>query len=149
MMSGAFDFWTGELTVDTGAKLAPRRTTRADLIAAGWTTLDSQSDWETLSVNKIMIWGHSFAVSARFHEGRFVAIDCLWNDGSILKQDWSATEDDLIREEKTLSTLIASKGQTAPAVTSLGVDAFGFSWGTISVRADPRSMMVLLSIAYT
>ncbi|MFM0044837.1 hypothetical protein [Paraburkholderia sediminicola] len=149
MMSSVFDFSTGELSVSTGIVLAPGRTTVSDLITAGWTTLDTRNGWETFSTDTMMIWRHSFAVSARFHEGKFVAIDCLWKDGSIRKQDWSATDEDLIREKKTLSKLILSEAQTTPVATSQGVDTFAFTWGTISVRADPRSMMVLLSIAYS
>ncbi|MFM0637380.1 hypothetical protein PQQ63_11820 [Paraburkholderia metrosideri] len=100
MMSSVFDFSTGELSVSTGIVLAPGRTTVSDLITAGWTTLDAHNGWETFRIDTMMISRHSFAVSARFHEGKFVAIDCLWKDGSIRKQDWSATDEDLIREKR-------------------------------------------------
>lgn len=148
-MSGTFNFSTGELDVGTGLVLAPGPTTVPDLIAAGWKALNDSHPLRASSVDEIVIWRHSFAVSARFHEGKFVAIDCLWNDGCIRKQDWSATNDDLVREKKTLAKLIMTEAQTTRVATSQGVDSFVFSWGTISVRADPQSMMVMLTIAYT
>lgn len=148
-MSVIFNFSTGELDVGTGLVLAPGRTTVADVTGAGWKALDARNGRESFSVDEIMIWRHSFAVSARFHEEKFVAIDCLWNDGSIRKQDWSATDDDLVREKKTLAKLIMKEAQTTRVATSQGVDSFVFNWGTISVRADPRSMMLTLTIAYT
>jgi hypothetical protein len=149
MMSSVFDFPSGELDLGTGLVLRPGRTSVSDLVAAGRASLDSRNGWETFSVKEMMIWRHSFAVSARFREGRFIAIDCLWRDGSIHKQDWSATDDDLIREKETLSKLIMSQAQAAPVATAQGVDMFAFDWGAITVRADPRSMMVLLSIAFS
>jgi len=88
-------------------------------------------------------------VTARFREGKFVSIDSVWNDGSIRKKDWSATDDDLLRERKTLAKLIMKEAQTTPVATSLDVDSFAFCWGTVSVRADPWSMIVMLTIAYT
>lgn len=148
-MLGTFNFLTGELDVGTGLVLAPGRTTVPDLVAAGWKALDARNGWESFSVDEIVIWRHSFAVSTRFREGKFVAIDCVWKDGSIRKQDWSATDDDLVREKKTLAKLIMTEAQTTRVATSQGVDSFVFNWGTISVRADPRSMMVMLTIAYT
>jgi hypothetical protein len=39
--------------------------------------------------------------------------------------------------------------ETTRVATSQGVDSFVFNWGTTSVRADTRSMMVTLTIAYT
>jgi len=149
MMSGIFNFATGELDIGTGLVLAPGRTTAADVIEAGWKALDARNGWESFSVDEIIVWGHSFAVGARFYEGRFAAIDCLWNDGSIRKQDWSAIDDDLIREKKTLVKLIMKEAQTTRVATSQGVDSFVFNWGMISVRADLRSMIVTLTIAFT
>ncbi|MBT2791702.1 hypothetical protein [Paraburkholderia strydomiana] len=148
-MSSTFCFLTGVLDVCTGLVLTPGRTTISDLTGAGWKALDARNDWETFSVNDMLMWRHSFAVSARFHKGTFARIDCLWNDGSIRKQDWSATEDDLVREKKTLVKLIMTEAQTACVSTSRGVDSFAFNWGTISVCADLRSLIVMLSIAYT
>lgn len=129
MMSSVFDFASGELDLGTGFVLTPGRTSVSDLVSAGWTPLDSRNGWDSFSVKEMMIWRHSFAVSARFHDGRFVAIDCLWRDGSIRKQDWSATDGDLIREKTTLSKLIMSQAQAAPVATSQGVDTFAFDWG--------------------
>ncbi|MBT2792759.1 hypothetical protein [Paraburkholderia strydomiana] len=148
-MPGTFNFSSGELDTGTGLVLAPGLTAVAEVIKAGWRPLDAQNGWNSFAISELVMWRHSFAVSARFHPDRLALIDCLWKDGSIRKQDWSATEDDLLREKKTLVKLIMKEAQTTPAATSLGVDTFAFNWGTISVRADPRSMMVLLTIAYS
>jgi hypothetical protein len=148
-MSSTFNFSTGTLDVGAGLVLAPGRTAPSDLIAAGWKALDARNNWETFSVREMVIWRHSFAISARFHKGTFARIDCLWNGGSIRKQDWSATDEDLVREKKTLAKLIMTEAQTTRVATSQGVDSFAFNWGTISICADPRSMMVMLSIVYT
>jgi|SRR4051812_40713717 hypothetical protein len=97
MMSGIFNLSTGELDVGTGLVLAPDRTTVADVTGAGSKALDARNGWESFSTDEIIIWRHSFAVSAHFYEGRFAAIDCLRNDGSIrnrtgrrLMTTWSA-----------------------------------------------------------
>ncbi|TGP44924.1 hypothetical protein EN871_10130 [bacterium M00.F.Ca.ET.228.01.1.1] len=148
-MATHFSFSTGELDAGKGLVLAPGRTTAQDVIEAGWRALDAHNGWESFANDKIVIWRHSFAVSARFHSGDLVQIDCIWKDGCILKQDWSATDDDLLREKKTLAKLIKEEAQTTPVATSLGADTFAFQWGTISVRADQRSMIVLVSIGYS
>lgn len=148
-MSATFNFSNGVLDVGTGPVLAPDCATVSDLVGAGWKALDAQNGWESFSVDELMIWRHSFAVAARFQEGKFAVIDCVRNDGNIRKEDWSSTDDDLICETKTLVKLIMTEAQTTPVATSQGVDPFVFNWGTISVRADPRSMMVMLTITYS
>lgn len=147
-MSATFNFSSGELDTGTGLVLAPGVAAAADAAKANWKPLDARNGWTSFGSSELLIWRHSFAATARFHPDRLALIDCLWKDGSIRKQDWSATDDDLLREKKTLVKLLTKEAQTTPAATSLGVDTFPFSWGTISVRADPRSMMVMLSIAY-
>jgi len=148
-MPATFNFSSGELDTGTGLVLAPGLSTAADVIKADWRPLDGHYGWTSFATSELVFWRHSFAVSARFDQDRLGLIDCLWNDGSIRKQDWSATEDDLLREKKTLVKLIMQESQATPAATSLGVDTFLFNWGTVSVRADPRSVMVLLTIAYS
>ena len=148
-MSTHFSFAAGELDAGKGLVFAPGRTRVQDVIEAGWRALDAQNGWESFATDKLVIWRHSFAVSARFHLGSLAQIDCIWKDGSIRKQDWSATDNDLLREKKTLAKLIKEEARTIPVATSLGADTFAFEWGTISVRADQRSMLVLLSIGYS
>lgn len=76
-------------------------------------------------------------------------LDLLWRDGSRLKEDWSATDEDLLKEKKALAKLISTEADTTAVATSLGVDTFAFNWGTVSVRADQRSMLVMTSIHYS
>jgi len=147
-MQATFNFSSGELDTGNGLVLGPGMAGAAEVIKADWKPLDARNGWNSFAVSELMIWRHSFAVTARFHPDRLALIDCLWKDGNIRKQDWSATEEDLLQEKKTLVRLIMKEAQTTPAATSLGVDTFAFNWGTLSVRADPRSMMVMLSIAY-
>lgn len=105
-MSTHFSFAAGELDAGKGLVFAPGRTRVQDVIEAGWRALDAQNGWESFATDKLVIWRHSFAVSARFRLGSLAQIDCIWKDGSIRKQDWSATDDDLLREKKTLAKLI-------------------------------------------
>ncbi|PRY03119.1 hypothetical protein [Paraburkholderia sp. BL25I1N1] len=92
-MSGTFNLSNDALDIGTGPVLAPDCTTVLDLAGAGWKALDAQNGWESFSVDELIIWRRSFAVAARIQEGKLAAIDCIWNDGSIRKEDWSATDE--------------------------------------------------------
>jgi hypothetical protein len=65
------------------------------------------------------------------------------------KIDWSATEDDLVKEKKTLSKMIAAESQSPCVSSSIGADTFDFNWGTLTVHVDLCSMSVTTSVAYT
>ena len=147
-LQGAFSFSTGELRVENALTLAPGHTRQADLTAAGWDQCDSQSEWEASGVRWVSIWGRWFSITAHFHNKELTVVDLIWRDGSLLKEDWSATDEDLLKEKKTLAKLISTKAETLAVATSLGVDTFEFDWGVVSVRADPRSQMVTTSIHY-
>jgi len=75
-MPATFNFSSGELDTGTGLVLSPGLTATADVTEAGWRPLDAQNDWNSFAISKLVIWRHSFAVSARFHPGRLVLIDC-------------------------------------------------------------------------
>src|SRR5258708_16735646 len=147
-LQGAFSFSTGELRVEDALTLAPRRTHQADLTAAGWDQHDSQSEWEASGVSWVSIWRHWFSVAARFHNEELAMIDLTWRDGSILKEDWSATNGDLLKEKTTLAKLISTEAETTAMAASLRGDTFQLDCGLVSLRAHPRSQMVTTSIHY-
>lgn len=144
-----FDFFTGTLTIDASTILFHGRPSPDELPLTGATELAKYGEWENYGIKSVKVWGKTFGVTARYCNKKLAMVDFVWVDGVAKKIDWSATEDDLVKEKKTLSKMIASEAQAPRLSSTIGADTFVFNWGTLTVRADLRSMIVMLSVAYT
>ncbi|MDR6482889.1 hypothetical protein [Paraburkholderia terricola] len=144
-----FDFSAGTLTIDASTSLFHGSPSPEDRPLPGATELAKYGEWENYGIKNVKVWGKTFGVTARYCNKKLVMIDFVWVDGVARKTDWSVTEDDLVKEKKTLSKMIASEAQQACLASTLGADTFVFTWGTLTVRADLRSMVVTTSVAYT
>ncbi|MFB9122276.1 hypothetical protein E2553_12610 [Paraburkholderia dipogonis] len=142
------DFSTGTLTIDASTSLFHRKPSPDHLPLTGPTELAKYDEWESYGIENVKVWGRTFGVTARYRNQKLAMVDLVWLDGVARKTDWSATEDDLVKEKKTLSKMIASEAQQPCVSSAIGADAFVFKWGTLTVRADLRSMVVTTSIAY-
>jgi len=142
------DFSTGTLTINASTSLLHRRSSPDDLPLTGATELAKYGEWESYGIKNVKVWGRTFGVTARYRSQKLAMVDFVWLDGVARKTDWSATEDDLVKEKKTLSKMIASEAQQPCVSSTIGADTFVFKWGTLTVRADLRSMVVMTSIAY-
>lgn len=144
-----FDFSTGTLTIDASTSLFPGRPAPDRSPLEGATELAKYGEWENYGIKNVKVWGKTFGVTARYCDKKLAMVDFVWTDGVAKKIDWSATEDDLVKEKKTLSKMIAAEAQSPCVSSSIGVDTFIFNWGTLTVHADLRSMIVTTSVAYT
>lgn len=144
-----FDFATGTLTIDASTSLFRGRPSPDESPLSGATELAKYGEWENYGIKNVKVWGKTFGVAARFCNRKLAMIDFVWVDGVAKKIDWSATEDDLVKEKKTLSKMIASEAQSPCVSSTIGADTFVFNWGTLTVHADLRSMIVTTSVAYT
>jgi hypothetical protein len=144
-----FDFATGTLTIDASTSLFHGRPSPDESPLSGGTELAKYGEWENYGIKNVKVWGKTFGVAARFCNRKLAMVDFVWVDGVAKKIDWSATEDDLVKEKKTLSKLIASEAQSPCVSSTIGADTFVFNWGTLTVHADLRSMIVTTSVAYT
>ncbi|MFM0236169.1 hypothetical protein [Paraburkholderia sediminicola] len=144
-----FDFSTGTLTIDASTSLFQGRQSPDDLPLTGATELAKYGEWENYGIKNVKVWGKTFGVTARYCNKKLAMVDFVWVDGVARKTDWSAAEDDLVKEKKTLSKMIASEAQQPCVSSTIGADTFVFSWGTLTVRADLRSTVVTTSVAYT
>ncbi|MFM0366223.1 hypothetical protein [Paraburkholderia sediminicola] len=143
------DFSTGALTIDASTGLFHRKPSPDDLPLTGATELAKYGEWESYGIKNVKVWGRNFGVTARYCNQKLAMVDLVWLDGVARKTDWSVTEDDLVKEQKALSKMIASEAQQPCVSSTIGADTFVFNWGTLTVRADLRSMVVTTSVAYT
>ncbi|MFM0375636.1 hypothetical protein PQQ72_01260 [Paraburkholderia strydomiana] len=144
-----FDFSTGVLSIDKSTSLFRGRPSPEELPLTAAKELAKYGEWENYGIENVKVWGKTFGVTARYCEKKLAMIDFVWVDGVAKKVDWSATEDDLVKEKKKLSKLIAFEAQSPCVSSAIGADTFVFNWGTVTVRADLRSMVVMTSVAYT
>ena len=144
-----FDFSTGTLTIDGSTSLFHGRPSPDELPLAGARELAKYGEWENYGIKNVKVWGRFFGVTARYYNKKLAIVYFVWVDGVASKADWSATEDDLVKEKKMTSKMAASEAKSPCVSSTTGVDTFIFSWGTLSVHADPRSGMVTLCAAYT
>ncbi|MGF6768118.1 hypothetical protein P3T18_000588 [Paraburkholderia sp. GAS199] len=145
----AFDFLTGTLSIDESRSLSRGRPSPDESPLAGARELAKYGDWENYGIENVKLWGKTFAVTARFCNRKLAMVDLVWVDGVAKKVDWSATEDDLVKEKKKLSKLIATEAQSPCVSSTIGADTFVFNWGTLTVHADLRSTIVTTSVAYS
>ncbi|MFM0265333.1 hypothetical protein [Paraburkholderia sediminicola] len=143
------DFSTGMLTIDASTSLFHHKPSPDDLPLTGATELAKYDEWESYGIKNVKVWGRTFGVTARYRNQKLAIVDFVWQDGVARKTDWSATEGDLVKEKKMLSKMIASEARQPCVSSTIGADTFVFNWGTITVRADLRSMVVTTSVAYT
>ncbi|MFM0122103.1 MULTISPECIES: hypothetical protein [unclassified Paraburkholderia] len=144
-----FDFSTGTLAIDASTNLFRGRPSPDESPLTGATELAKYGEWENYGIKSVKVWGKTFGVTARFCDKKLAMLDFVWTDGVAKKLDWSATEEDLVKEKKTLSKIIATEAQSPCVSSTTGADTFVFSWGTLTVHADLRSMGVTTSVAYT
>ncbi|WP_027214489.1 hypothetical protein [Burkholderia sp. WSM2232] len=144
-----FDFSTGTLFIDELTSLFSGRPSPEESPLAGAAELAKCGEWENYGINGVKLWGKTFGVAARYRNKKLAMIDFVWLDGVAKKNDWSATEDDLVKEKKALSKMIATQSESPCVSSTIGADTFVFSWGTLTVHADLRSMVVITSVAYT
>lgn len=144
-----FDFSKGTLTIDAIKSLFRGRPSPDDLPLTGATELAKYGEWENYGIKNVKVWGKTFGVTARYRNKKLAMVDFVWVDGVARKTDWSATEDDLVKEKKMLSKMIASEAQQPCVSSTIGADTFVFNWGMLTVQADLRSMVVTASVAYT
>ncbi|MET3232481.1 UNVERIFIED_ORG: hypothetical protein ABIC54_004686 [Burkholderia sp. 1263] len=143
-----FDFSTGTLSIDESTSLFRGRPSPEELPLTVAKELAKYGDWENYGIANVEIWGKTFGVTARYYKQRLAMVDLVWLDGVAKKIDWSATEEDLVKEKKKLSKLIAFEAQSPCVSSTIGADTFVFNWGTLTVHADLRSMIVTTSVAY-
>lgn len=115
----------------------------------GTVQLSTNGNWENYGIKNVNVWGKNFGLTARYRDAALWMLDFVWTDGVAGKDDWAATENDLLKEKKTLSKMLATFAQAPCASSTIGADVFDFSWGTLTVRADLRSMGVMISLVYT
>jgi len=144
-----FDFSTGTLTIDASTSLFHGRPSPDESPLNGATELAKYGEWENYGIKNVKVWGKTFGVTARYCNKKLAMIDFVWVAGVAKKTDWSATEDDLVKERKTLSKMIALEAQQPCVSSTIGADTFVFNWGTLTVRADLRSMIVVTNVAYS
>ncbi|NHZ99204.1 hypothetical protein [Massilia sp. CCM 8734] len=61
---------------------------------------------------------------------------------------YDATPDDLLKEKRQLSRMLAMAWAREATDSTTGVDYFQFSWGLVMVRADLRSTLCSVTIDY-
>lgn len=144
-----FDFSTGTLTIDASTNVFHGGLSPDDRPLIGAMELAKYGEWENYGVKNVTVWGKTFDVAVRYCNKKLAMIHFVWVDGVAKKTDWSATEDDLVKERKTLSKMIVSEAQQPCVSSTIGADTFVFNWVTHTVRADLRSMVVTTSVAYT
>ncbi|NYH17868.1 hypothetical protein [Paraburkholderia bryophila] len=144
-----FDFSTGTLAIDASTSLFQGRPSPDESPLAGAKELAKYGEWENYGIKNVKVWGKTFSVTARYCDKKLAMVDLVWADGVAKKVDWSATEDDLVKEKKSLSKMIAAEAQSPYVSSTIGADTFVFNWGTLTVHADLRSMIVTTSAAYT
>ncbi|CAB3736219.1 hypothetical protein LMG24238_06208 [Paraburkholderia sediminicola] len=144
-----FDFATGTLAIDASTSLFCGKPSPDESPLTGATELARYGEWENYGVKNVKVWGKIFGVTARYYAKKLAMIDFVWADGVAKKIDWSTTEDDLVKEKKALSKIIASEAQSPCVSSTIGADTFVFNWGMLTVRVDLRSMIVMTSVAYT
>ncbi|NHZ65745.1 hypothetical protein [Massilia genomosp. 1] len=96
----------------------------------------------------LVLWGRNFGGSLRFKNERLRLIDLVWRDGAVNRLGYDASVDDLLREKRQLTTMLASAWGRQPTDATTGVDYFQFSWGLVMVRADQRSTLCSMTIDY-
>lgn len=86
----------------------------------------------------VVMWEQRFSVGLRFFKDVIQGVTLSLENDGVAALGYDATEEDLLAEKKTLTTMIAKRLDCLPSSTSLGTDVFEFPWGGIVSRADQK-----------
>ncbi len=96
----------------------------------------------------VLLWGQHFEVGLRFFKDVIHGVTLTLELGRIAALGYDATEEDLVTEKKTLTTMLSRHLGRSPSSTSLGADVFEFPWGGLVSRADLKSTWCGIEVWY-
>ncbi len=143
-----FDFDTGVLRLRGGLALGPNAPNKEGVEQTAISRFQPSSRLNGFKLEDEEFFGHKFSVSAVFSSDILRMINLVWLEGPATKLGWDCQKHDLLKEKKSLSTMIQTNSGRSVANSTSGADTFTFGWGEISVLADLKSCCVYTSIQY-
>lgn len=99
-------------------------------------------------LDSIQLWGQGFVGGIRFVSDVVDVVILTLEQGRVRALGYDATEKDLLKEKKTLTTILSKRLARPLSSTSLGADVFELPWGGVVARADLKSTWCGVVIHY-
>jgi len=108
----------------------------------------SAPDFVVYGPISVQAWDQRFVASIRFYRNVVNGFTLTLEQSKVATSGYDATENDLLAEKKSLTTMLSKQLERSPSSTSLGADVFDFPWSGVVSRADLKSTWCGIEVRY-
>jgi len=112
------------------------------------TARQSAPDFVVYGPTSVQLWSQRFVAGIRFFRDVMHGVTLTLEQSKVAALGYDATENDLLAEKKSLTTMLSKQLECSPSSTSLGADVFDFPWGGVVSRADLKSIWCGIEVRY-